>query len=244
MPLSWLPGGDAPAPIRYAGNIAPDAALQNARVKITLSRLRVADYPGGGVHHVLAAFYAQNQVPGDVEDLHFNATYRVREREMAGVQGYPVFVGLNVGAEGLRFKCRTVNVTNAEDESLLGFLDSDVFKSGLQLLSTAQPALGPLSQMALGLARVVVGHRQNVSIQDIDLGLDFSAAPLGLKLAQGTYLAVQIPMSLGVVWDWRDWQFDPNRGAVVRADDPAQLIPYNYLAFSVSQYTQPDNTPG
>src|SRR2546430_1529766 len=65
--------------LQHAGNITADATLKNSRVRITLDRLRVADYPGGGTHRVLFDFYAQNQLPGNVEHLHFNGTFRVRE---------------------------------------------------------------------------------------------------------------------------------------------------------------------
>ena len=123
--------------------MAADASLKNARIKITLDRLRVASYPGGGLHRVLFDFYAQNQVPGGAEDLHFNATFRVREGEHAAVVGFPIFIGLNVGTEGVAFRCYTVNVANEEDERLLGFLESDTFKSGLRLATTAQPAIAP-----------------------------------------------------------------------------------------------------
>jgi len=104
--------GDQPLPIKSVGNLLPDPGLRNRRLRITLNRLRVADYPGGGVHRVLFDFYAQNQVPNAVEHLHFNATYRVREGEHAGIVGYPVFVGLNVGADGVAFKCVPERQTN------------------------------------------------------------------------------------------------------------------------------------
>jgi hypothetical protein len=105
--LAPAPPGSGLLPIQHAGNITPDLSLRNSRIKITLSRLRVAGYPGRGTHRVLFDFYAQNQVPGNVEHLHFNATYRVREGEREAIVGYPIFVGLNVGSEGLSFKCFT-----------------------------------------------------------------------------------------------------------------------------------------
>jgi hypothetical protein len=85
--LAPAPPGTTPRPIEHAGNIPPDLALQNARITITLDRLRVAAYPGRGTHRILFDFAAQNQVPENVEHLHFNATYRVREGEQAGIAG-------------------------------------------------------------------------------------------------------------------------------------------------------------
>jgi hypothetical protein len=229
------PGGDLLA-IQDAGNIEPEQALRGARVRITLDRLRVADYPGDGTHHVLFDFYAQNAVPGDVEHLHFNATYRVREGEQAGIRGYPIFVGLNVGREGLAFKCFTVNVRNDNDEAFLAFLESDIFRSGLKLVETAQPAIAPFSQMAYSLTRAVAGRNRNQPVQDFYLGLDFEPIATRARLATGSYLAVQIPEALSVVWDWGEWVFNPANGQIVHRDDTTRLIPNNYLVFSVSRY--------
>ena len=49
--------------------------------------------------------------------------------------------------------------------------------------------------MALGLAKTIGKRHRNVPVQDFDLGLDFSTIPLGARLAEGAYLAVQIPES-------------------------------------------------
>jgi len=211
--------GSTALPIQHAGNIAADPALKNGRIKITLDRLRVSAYPGGGMHRVLFDFYAQNQVPGEVEHLHFNATRRVREGQQAAILGYPIFVGLNVGSEGVAFKCFTINVRNDQDEAFLGFLDSDVFKVGLKLASTAQPAIAPFSQMALGLTKGIAAHNRNVPVQDFYLGLDFSAIPTRARLAEGSYLAVQIPESQQTVWDWYPWD--------LTCPSLARLTPYS-----------------
>lgn len=229
---------DKPQPIRHAGNIKPDLTLKSTRVKITLDRLRVADYPGRGTHRILFDFAAQNQLPGNVEHLHFNATYRVHEGEQAGITGYPIFVGLNVGTEGVAFQCFTVNVKNDEDEALLGALESDVFKAGLKLATTIQPAIAPLSGMAVALTRSLATRTHNVPVQNFSLGLDFSNIPARARLAEGSYLAVQIPESFARVWDWSDWVYHPTSGQIVSKDDPAQLIPYNYVVLGVSRYTE------
>jgi len=234
--LAPAPPGGAPLPIHHAGNIAADPTLKNSRIKITLNRLRVADYPGGSTHRVLFDFYAQNQVEGNVEHLHFNATYRVREGELAAIVGYPIFVGLNVGAEGVVFKCLTINVKNDDDEAFLGFLESDAFKAGLQLASTAQPAIGLFSETALGLTKGIAARNRNVPVQEFYMGLDFSSIAAGARLAEGSYLAVQIPETVHTVWDWNEWVYNPANGRVVNKEDPSQLIPYNYVVFGVSRY--------
>ena len=223
-------------PIRHIENISAHPGLRGARIKLTLNRLRIAAYPGGGLHHVLLHFFVQNQVPGKTEPVHFNATYRVREGESAGVQGYPLFTGLNVGHEGITLKCRTINVRNDQDEALLSFLESDTFKAGLHLVTTAQPVIAPFSEMAYGLAKTIAARNRNVSVQDFDLGLDFGTMPMQGRLAEGAYLAVQIPESFSAVWDWDEWVYLPARGLVVKRDDQQELIPYNYLVFGLSRY--------
>ncbi len=235
--LAPAPPGDKMLPIRHAGNIEADPSLKNGRVKISLDCLRVAAYPGNGVHHVLFDFYAQNQVSGKtVEHLHFNATYRAREGERAAILGFPIFIGLNVGSEGVAFKCFTVNVKNDQDEALLDFLDSDVFKGGLKLIKTAQPAIAPLSGMAVGLTKSLASRHKNVPVQDFYMGLDFTNIPTRARLAEGSYIAVQIPEMMATIWDWADWVYHPGTGQIVKEDDNRTLIPYNYLVFSVSRY--------
>jgi len=228
--------GEEALSIEPAGTIAADDTLKNSRVKITLDHLRVADYPGRGMHQVLFDFYAQNQIPSNVEHLHFNATYRVQEGEHAAVIGYPIFVGLNVGCEGVAFKCRTVNVKNDKDEAFLGFLESDAFKEGLRLATTAQPAIGLFSETALGLTKAIGQRHRNAPVQDFYMGLDFSTIATRARLAEGSYMAVQIPESFTTVWRWDEWTYDRSSGRVVNKSDKTQLVPYNYVVFSISRY--------
>jgi hypothetical protein len=237
--LAPAPPGDKFLPIRHAGNIEPEAELRGGRVRITLNALRVAAYPGGGIHRVLFDFYGRHQAADTAEDLRFNATFRVQEGQRAAILGYPIFVGLGVGTAGIAFRCFTVNVKNDDDERLLGFLESDVFRAGLQLATTAQPAIAPLAGMARGLTEMVAKRHRNVPVQDFYLGLDFDQNPAGARLATGSYLAVQIPEAMQAVWQWDDWAFNPGNGLVVNRVDPAQLIPYNYVVFGVSRYEGP-----
>jgi len=229
--------GSAMLPIQHAGNIPRDESLRDDKVplRVTLDRLRIAAYPGGGIHHVLFDFYAQNQAPDQVEHLHFNTAFRAQEGESVAVIGYPLFVGVKAGPDGLAFKCFTVNVKNDDDEAFLGFLESDVFKEGLKLAATAQPVIGLFSQTALSLTKAIAKRNRNVAVQDFYMGLDTSDIVTRARLAVGSYIAVQIPESSVVVWDWRQWVFNPNNGQIVNAADPAQLIPYNYVVLGVSR---------
>jgi hypothetical protein len=229
------PGG-GPVAISFAGNMAADESLRGARLTITLNGLRVADYPGSGTHRILFDFYAQNQTANGGEDLHFNATYRAHAGETAAIVGYPIFSGLSVGKAGVMLKCYTVNVQNDGDQALLDMLETDVFKGGLRLISTVQPAIAPLSALALGVTRAMAQRHKNVPVQDFALGLDFGNTPGGARLAQGSYMAVQIPESLTTAWNWNDWGYDSANGQVINKAEPTQLIPYNYIMFGVSKY--------
>lgn len=233
------PGSDL-LPIRHAANIVPDDTLKGARIKLTLDGLRVADYPGRGVHHVLFDFSADNQTDRGPEHLHFNAVYRAAEGEQAAVLGRPIFTGLQVGGDGLFLKCGTVNVLNEDDEKLLRFLNDDAFKTGLQLLTTAQPALAPFSALAVGLTETIAKRHRNVAVQAVELGLDFSRIAPRPRLAEGSYIAVQIPQRSKAAWDWQDWGYDPLSGRIVNTRQPELLIPNNYIVVSISRYQGSD----
>ncbi|HYH65871.1 MAG TPA: hypothetical protein VD866_14325 [Urbifossiella sp.] len=236
-------GGAAVLPIRHAGDIQPDATLRNGRIKITLDRLRVAAYPGGGTHRVLFDFAAKNQAQGQEEQLHFNMTCRVQEGQEAGLIGYPIFVGLNVGSQGVDLKGSTVNVANDDDEKFMKFLESDVFRGGLKLATALQPAIAPLTGLATAVTKSIAGRHRNVEVQDFFMGLDFdTAVPTRARLREGSYVVVQIPQADEAVWDWAEWVYKGSLGQVVRADDHKKLVPYNYLVLGVSRFSE--SAPG
>ena len=188
------------------------------------------------MHHVLFTFKAQNQLATMPEPVSFSQTYRVQQGQLAGIAGYPVFIGLNVGRNGAAFQCFTVNVKNDNDQAVLGFLDSPAFQGGLNLLTTVQPALKPFTNITLDLARMMAKRHENVAVQDFYLGMDFDEDTLGVRLALGTYIAVQVPDEATL--NWAEWIFDPDSGGIVRQDDRKQSIPYNYVAFAISRYTE------
>lgn len=115
-------------------------------------------------------------------------------------------------------------------------LESNAFKAGLQLATTMQPAIGLFSETALALTKAIAEDSRNVPVQDFYMGLDFSSIPTRERLADGSYLAVQIPEALLSIWDWSDWVYNPNSGQVTHTADPTQPIPYNYLVLSISRF--------
>jgi hypothetical protein len=221
-------------PIRYAGTIAGDASLKGASVKITLDRLRVAEYPGAGIHRVLFEFAAQHQGE-DTEAVRFALVTRVKEGATSAVVGWPIFVGLVVADQGVAFECRTVNVLNEGDEAVLGVLESDLFRKGLSLVSAAQPAIGPFVGLVTGAVKLVASRNRNVPVQEFRIGLDFSRNATSARLAEGSYIAAQIPETLEGTWDWDAWVFNRRNGQIVGRADPTVTFPYNYVTFGVSR---------
>jgi hypothetical protein len=225
-------GASGAGAIRPVGEIEPDPSLKDARLRITLDGLRVADYPGGGIHRVLFNFFVQNRTATGVEDVNFNATYRVREGESAAVLNFPIFTGVAPRETGLVIRCYTVNVKNDNDELFLDLLESDVLRQGLTLVATAQPALKPLSSLAVGIAKAMATRRRNVPVQDVYLGLDFGGPATGARLAAGSYVAVQMPAAFQRSWRWADWIYDAGSGQIRNA--AGELIPLNYFILGIS----------
>jgi hypothetical protein len=60
--------------------------------------------------------------------------------------------------------------------------------AGLKLALTPQPALAPLSSLAIGLTKLIAKRNRNMPVQDVYLGLDFGGAPTGARLALGSYI--------------------------------------------------------
>jgi hypothetical protein len=226
------PGANQQIALQQAATITPDVGLKNAKIKITLDQLRVLHYPGNGRHNILFTFHGQNQVAGvNPEEIDFSQNYEVMEGQGAGIAGYPVFIGLNVGSDGVSFKGHTINVSNDNDEKFLSFLSSSTVTNGLKLLDTVNPAIPVVSQFATGIATAIGSRNKNIGVQDFFLGLDFASTASGARLAQGSYIVVQAPKT---GWNWGDWVWDTNVGGVVKKSDKTP-IPWNYVVFSVTK---------
>jgi hypothetical protein len=222
--------------IQHAAAIPSDDTLKNTRVKITLDAFYVASYPGLGTHQILLKFYTRNQVKGKTEDLHFNIFCSARKGDHATVHGSPIFVGLNVGAQGIVLGFYTVNVRSSGDDTFLNFLRSDLFKGGLQLLTAVQPAIALFSSTMQNLATYIANREKNAKVQEFELGLDFSKSATVYHLNEGSYIAVQIPEKDQPIWMWDEWVYQTRSCLVVNKANTKRRIPYNYLIFSISKY--------
>jgi hypothetical protein len=229
-------GSIEPLLIQHPSAIEPDYTLKNSRINIRLDRLHIEKYPGGGTHNVMITFAARNQVAETQESVSFSQTYRVQEGQSAGIAGYPVFFGLNVGSQGVAFECSTVNVKNDEDQAILAALESSPFQSGLKLLTTAQPAIAPFTEITLGVVKLLAQRHENVAVQKFYLGLDFEDSAMGCRLAEGNYIAAQIPDEITI--DWKRWVYKPDLDAIVHQADRYEMLPYNYVIFRVSRYEE------
>ncbi len=238
--LGYLAPEDRPGrdllPIHHASNIKANQSLKNSRVTVILDRLRIAKYPGGPDHNILLSFTGRNNLPRSVEHLHLNAFYSVREDGHATPLGHRIFVGLCVGSEGISLGCRTIKIGNKEDEILLRHLESDIYHDGLRLLEASQPTIPLFSSLSASLTLAVASR--NALIQQFYLGLDLGHHVMGARLAEGSYIAVQIPDTRLHTWAWDQWAYDPVAGRVMGIVDGElkNIIPYNYLVFSIRQY--------
>jgi phospholipase C len=219
--------------IQSVGDVKWQPSLKNAKINIKLDRINIFSYPGRGSHEIMVVFKAQNQFSTDTESVSFSHVYEVQDGGAASMVGYPVFLGLHTGVHGVAFEMYTINVKNKDDQELLHILESDAFRGGLDLLAGFQPVVKPFTEIVLGLAGSFLRRNENVKVQRHYLGLDFSDAPLGARLAEGNYVVVQVPAD--TVLRWEDWVFDRSRGTILRKDAPDASLPYNYLVFRVER---------
>lgn len=231
--FGFIPAGPSGTrAIQHVSEVKADLGLKDARLRISLDDLRVADYPGGGMHRVLFNFFVQNRTKTGLEDVNYNATYRIQEGDSAAVLNYPIFTGVAPQESGLVIRCFTVNVKNDNDEMFLDLLESDALRQGLKLAATAQPVLGPLSSLAVGMTRAIAARRRNVAVQDVYLGLDFGGSTTGARLSSGSYVAVQMPAAFQRAWRWSDWSYESDSGQILNTQ--GDLIPLNYFIIGIS----------
>jgi hypothetical protein len=236
-------------PIISATNMDADTSLQNQQISIRLDWLYAYEYPpsllerlglGDNMHTILFSFEARNQVvlrsKHVDEHVAFNQIYRAKSRQSVATTGHPVFIGINVGKNGINFHCKTMNVSNSDDQKLVDAISSPAMKLGLNLLTTAQPALAPFVGLAIGLFKSLAN--KNEVVHEFTLGLDFQVGATGARIAEGTYVIAQV--SNPDEWNWHDWSYDAESGIVVKTNLAQGEKPYtlrhNSLMFRVSRY--------
>ena len=137
---------------------------------------------------------------------------------------------------GLTVRVSTINVKNDDDERAIEFLDSGPFKQGLALFQTAQPALKPFTEIALGLGKMLLAGNRNRAVQQFDFGLDFDDGhALGARLREGNYVVIQAPTSQ---FTWGDWVYDTRQSRIrheVETDDAPE---FNYIVFRIKRHRE------
>ena len=234
----FIPSGDhapsARVEILDIRNGPPDKTLAGEAMNVTLDRLRIFSYPGQGTRKIMFEFTGNHEMSAQGStEVKFSQVYSVDAvTGEAGFAGYPVFLGLNMGNIGLQFKCQTVFVESDQDRQLLSFMESSVFRQGLQLINTWQPALKVVTEFASGLATGLVKRQQGRVVQQVDLGLYFSSAPTRPKMREGSYIVIQVDRD---DWDWSLFEYHPASAEVRLKAEPDKPLPFNYFIFSVSR---------
>lgn len=219
--------------IHSAFELDPDMGLKGARIKITLDKFYVANFPGTGTHAILCEFTGKNQLSKAAEEMRFAISTTANDRSSAAVNGAPIFLGVSVGQDGIAFEGRTVNVASSDDTLLMEALGSDAFRNGLALLTSAQPALKPFVGLAGSVVKAIAGRNKNRQIYAFKLGLDFAGSATSARLREGSYVVVQADDR---VFDWsaHTWHSD-SRSVIETAT--GMPIDYNYMVFGVSRFS-------
>ncbi len=228
------PGGGRVCPVIGTSQVTADTRLIGKPIKITLDKFYVAEYPGNGKHSILCEFSGKNQVIGEAEPLSFALQLEARDQSAAAIAGAPIFMGLQVAADGISFKGKTINVKSSLDDAIVQALDAPAFKSGLTLLHTAQPALKPLTALSAAIVRAVVSKRKNVEVHCFDLGLDFGRGATSTRLRCGSYIVVQTDTQN---WDWSQYEWNTDGTALQVKGNSGLQTDFNYMVFGVAEFS-------
>jgi hypothetical protein len=219
-------------PIQNALTISADAALKDSRIKITLDKVFVQNFPGTGTHEILCEFTGKNQIEGEAEEMRFALTTTANDGSGAAISGAPIFLGVSVGKNGIAFEGRLINVKSSSDAGLMDALGSDVFKNGLSLLTSVQPALKPFVGLAGSVVKAVAARSENCQVYAFRLGLDFGNGSTSACLKYGSYVVVQADADS---WDWTKLSWNPDSQLIVNQAD-GQRIELNYIVVGVSAF--------
>lgn len=235
MLMGFIPSGSKgkALQIQSAFELEPDMGLRGARIKITLDKFYVANFPGTGTHSILCEFTGKNQLSEAAEEMRFAVSTTANDGSSAAINGAPIFLGVSVGQDGIAFEGRTVNVASSDDTLLMDALGSDAFRNGLALLTSAQPALKPFVGLAGSVVKAIAGRNKNRQIYAFKLGLDFAGSATSARLREGSYVVVQAD-DREFEWSAHSWNSD-SQSVVHAASNTA--IDFNYMVFGVSRFS-------
>lgn len=223
-------------PIQGASKLVGDTNLIGKRVKISLDKFYVSEYPGMGKHLILCEFTGKNQMSTETEELHFALRFNANDGTSASLNGVPIFMGVTVGNNGISFEGRSINVNSSGDETVLDTLGTPAFQNGLGLLLSAQPALKPFTSLATAVVKSIASKNRNAQIHNFALGLDFEASGSSANLQYGSYVVVQCDDTSS--WDWEkyEWNRDTN---MIELKDKSGPFPFNFMVFGVVPFDEP-----
>ena len=232
---------DGKIPIVNALTMDADQSLKEARINIRIGNIYIERYPGffGGDHEILFEFKAKHSPEESQEDeaIQFTQKYTLRNKGGSGKNGLSVMKGLRIPSNGIDFYLNTIYLINKNEEKLLRFLESGVFNSGLQLISTVNPVLRQVSGYAAGITQYLSDEKKGKVIQEIGLGFDFAGNSEVASLKQGTFVAAQAKRH---ILNWSDWYYDKETSLIKPYDDSLERLPYNHITFVISEYEEED----
>ena len=223
--------------IQGASKLTGDPNIIGKRVKISLDKFYVSEYPGTGKHLILCEFTGKNQVSTETEELHFALRFNANDKTSASLNGVPIFMGVTVGNNGISFEGRSINVKSTGDENVLETLGTPAFQNGLGLLVSAQPALKPFTSLATAVVKTIAGKSKNAQVHNFALGLDFEASGSSVKLQYGSYVVVQCDDTVN--WNWEDYEWNRDTNTIDMKNKSGSF-PYNYMVFGVVPFDEPD----
>ena len=227
--------------IQPATSLAADSDLVASAIKVTLDQFYVHSFPGLGEHSVLCEFAGRNQCGKEAEDVLFATAFQVVDRQSAGVNASPIFVGLKVDPDGLALKGRIICIRSSTDEWLTKVLQSQAFRSGLTLITQAQPILKPFLSLASQAVGAALDRSRNKLVLKFELGLDFSDNATALKLRHGSYVVVQ---SDDPHWSWKDWMLRQDTNSLThRTLNVPPVANYFILGISKAHSERPNPKP-